>query len=521
TVDLGYTKYQGVVNAKTGNTQFLGMRYAKAPTGDLRWREPQEPDRVPGIETAHSLPPNCPRGAMGLQPANPFRTQEGSRLPTRHSSPNKRRVVYSEDCLFLNVFVSGRLNATTSDSERKRMPVVVWIHGGGYIGGGIGNDGNDLITAAHGKVVVVQMQYRIGVFGFLAGVEVKKHGVLNAGLLDQQFALKWVQHHIHKFGGDSSKVTIWGQSAGAGSVIQHLVANNGHTTPPLFRSAITSSTFLPSQYPFDGSVPESIFNYTITRAGCNKAKNPLGCLRNMSTNELIAVNVDVCTSGFYGTFVFAPVVDGTFIKERPSEMLKQGKLNTDTLLTMTNTYEGVGFVDSSWSSTVQEYISNLLPLLPERHAADGGRLYHGLGTTAEQIGLIMGDSIFTCPTYSLLQGVRGGAYKGHFAVPPARHAGDVAYYYPSNGLPAWSHPEFNRAFSESFLNFVLAGDPNLKVESNILPPWKRWSLRSGERIEMVFNRSKDYLPDIDSSETQQDLLERCAFWDQVSAWTGQ
>ncbi|KAJ3526789.1 hypothetical protein NMY22_g10029 [Coprinellus aureogranulatus] len=521
-VDLGYAKYQGVINSRTGNTQFLGMRYARAPTGDLRWREPKPPLHTPGIQAADTLLPNCPRGAMGVQLSNPFKPTGNPSVAQRSFAQEKQEVAYSEDCLFLNVFVPGTLDTTSV--ARQGFPVVVWIHGGGYIGGGIGNDGNDLITAAHGGVVVVQMQYRLGVFGFLAGAEVKKHGVFNAGLY-QQFALRWVQEHvglwlrrqdrsdtqkvcrqIAKFGGDPRKVTIWA----------NLLA--------LDPSAITSSTFLPSQYPFDGPIPEAIYNHTIARAGCYDSENSLQCLRNLSSEDLMAVNVDVCASGFYGTFVFAPVVDGTFIKRSPSASIKYGKLNTNPLLAVTNTYEGIGFVPSSWTSTVGEYVSQLFPLLPKDYAMEAATLYEGLGTVTEQIGLIMGEAIFTCPTYTLLRGVSQRAYKGHFAVPPARHAGDVAYYYPSNGAPAWSHLDFDRAFSESFPNFVLTGDPNIKVESNILPPWRKWTSLRGSRVEMVFNRTEDFMPDIRESETDEALLRRwviSSFWDKVSAWTGQ
>ena len=113
TVDLGYATYQDWEHPVLGDAVcqsadwyvvHICMRRQSSLTdhqGALRWREPRQPGDVPGIEMADSPPLNCPRGAMGLQPANPFRTQEGSSLPTRYSSPEKRQAVYSEDCLFL------------------------------------------------------------------------------------------------------------------------------------------------------------------------------------------------------------------------------------------------------------------------------------------------------------------------------------------------------------------------------------------------------------------------------------
>lgn len=547
-VDLGYAQYQPSIHPRSGNAQFLGMRYARAPVGDLRWRAPQSPSFEPGIQKADALPPNCPRGAMGIQPVNPYRSgfqagfssssaveglgRTGVNRQTRRQGPPP--VPSSEDCLFLNVFVpASRVDFITSAdpksdfTEISLLPVVVWIHGGGYIGGGIGNDGNDLIAFSKGGVVVVQMQYRIGVFGFLAGEEVKRDGVLNAGLLDQQFALQWVQRHIHKFGGDRRRVTIWGQSAGAGSVLQHLVANGGRTRPSLFRSAITSSTFVPSQYMYNSRIPEAVYNETVTRAGCHSSKSSLECLRKLGSEDLIALNIAVCTNGFYGTFTFGPVVDGTFVAQSPTQAIREGKVNTVNLLAVTNTYEGVGFVNASTTSTPADYISNLFPLLSGSAVAKAAELYSSLGSTIDQIGLIMGETIFVCPTYTLLEHLHNRrpnmVFKGHFAVPPARHAGDVAYYYPSNGLPAWPDPAFSEAFAGGFLDFVLSGgDLNVKINrstSSLRPFWPPWQILTKE--EMVFNRTDEFTSDIRTRETDAGLWKRCLFWQSLARDIGQ
>ncbi|KAF7359804.1 hypothetical protein MVEN_00705600 [Mycena venus] len=112
-------------------------------------------------------------------------------------------------------------------------------------------NGEDTIRQSNRGIVVVTIQYRLGLFAFLVGSAVKKNGALNAGLLDQDFALRWVNKHISNFGRDPAKVTIWGESAGAGSVLQQVITHDGRTEPQLFRAAIPPRVirFLPSFLP--------------------------------------------------------------------------------------------------------------------------------------------------------------------------------------------------------------------------------------------------------------------------------
>ncbi|KAF8058209.1 Alpha/Beta hydrolase protein, partial [Lyophyllum atratum] len=137
-VDLGYAQYSGIFNSTTETTQFLGIRFAASPTGALRWQPPHPPATTPGVQKAETQPATC---FFGLTKAS--------------------------------VYLPGQI------SQDKRLPVVVWIHGGGYVSGSASGftgsdiqDGKDLIRAASNGVVVVVLQYRLGVFGFLPGKEV-------------------------------------------------------------------------------------------------------------------------------------------------------------------------------------------------------------------------------------------------------------------------------------------------------------------------------------------------------------
>ncbi|KAK0463609.1 Alpha/Beta hydrolase protein [Desarmillaria tabescens] len=511
-VDLGYAKYRGTLDpAGSNNTQFLGIRFAAPPTGSLRWQAPRTPDFIAGIQDAIANPSGCLQGGTGAASSNPF--------------PANKRDTFaanSEDCLFLNVFVPRQL------SSRRNLPVVVWIHGGGYVtGSALGAFGNDLIREAGGGVVAVAIQYHLGLFGFLSGESVKAHGTLNAGLLDQQFALQWVQTHIAKFGGDPSRVTIWGESAGAGSVLQQVIANDGHTSPPLFRAAITSSTFLPSQYAFNDVVPEFLYNTIVSRTNCTSAANLLTCLRNADVNVLEQINVDLCSSGFFGTFVFVPVVDGDFIKQRPTVAMREGKVNGEVLLSVTNTNEGAPFINPGTVNTVQvpEYLTQLFPNLSIQNRDIAVTKYSGLGIPIQQVAAIMGESIFVCPTYYLLRAFKGRAFKGEFAIPPATHGADVHYYFPSinvpDGVPPFNNTDFYKAFSESFLAFVMSLDPNETFEPTITPSWEPFSFQQGHQVEMRFNKTESDDPAVFPFTTPEDLLDRCSFWESVGPEIGQ
>ncbi|KAK6996661.1 carboxylic ester hydrolase [Favolaschia claudopus] len=504
-IDVGYAKYQGFVDTVTNITQFLGVRYAAPPIGDLRFRAPAAPANEPGVQIATFQPNWCMQSGDGTSPVNPLRQKrEAAQAP--------------EDCLFLNVYYPSDAVGTP---PKKLLPTLVWIHGGGYLGGAaIGASGEDVVIRGNREVVVVVIQYRLGVFGFLAGTEVKKNGNLNAGLLDQDFALRWVNQHVSKFGGDPAKVTIWGQSAGAGSVLQHVIAHGGKTEPQLFRGAITSSTFLPSQYHYDDYVPEWIFKQVLTQTNCSKASDAMACLRAVDQAVLQTANTNINTAGFYGTFLTVPVVDGTFITQRPTLSLLQGKVNGQALLSTTNVNEGIDFVNQSVKTTAAEYAYDLFPNFRAIESGVVGALYRGLGDDLFQTNLVQGESIFICPTYYLLNAFRGRAFKGEFAVPPALHSDDYLYYWPNGVDPPFNNKDFIDAFAQVFTSFIVNLDPNKKLAPTILPKWNHYSDGLGG-TEMLFNKTEDGKPVIKQVKTGLKLLERCLFWESVGGLTGQ
>jgi carboxylesterase type B len=203
-VNLGYAQYRGNTTFRSNYSTdvFYGIRFAQAPVGQLRWQPPQNieahNDYNPSeILDAQVPSPSCVQGAPAWQ------------LEANQTYPVP--VTGQEDCLLLDVYVPEKPQSTA-------LPVLVNIHGGGYTqGSAYGNAWQAMVNASGGSMIYVAAQYRLGAYGFLSSSEVRENGQANAGLLDQRSSLDWVQRNIRAFGGDPSKVTIIGGSAGGGS----------------------------------------------------------------------------------------------------------------------------------------------------------------------------------------------------------------------------------------------------------------------------------------------------------------
>jgi Carboxylesterase type B len=187
---------QGLVEGKVedGLTVYRGIPFAAPPVGNLRWRAPQPAAKWSGVRHADKYAPYCPQNNFG---------------------PDYTRAVSNEDCLYLNVW-------TPAKTANDKIPVLVWIHGGGFAAGANSEPLFDGDVLAKKGVVLVNITYRLGILGFLAHPELSKetanHVSGNYGLLDQIAALKWIKKNIAAFGGDPNKVTIFGESAGGISV---------------------------------------------------------------------------------------------------------------------------------------------------------------------------------------------------------------------------------------------------------------------------------------------------------------
>ncbi|KAF2503018.1 carboxylesterase family protein [Lophium mytilinum] len=466
-VDLGYSKYQGYLDSNYSVNVFKGIRYAAAPVGKLRWQAPQAPVKNATIISAAEDPPICPQsGAAGTPPAYGFNSGPGD-----------------EDCLFLNVY---------APPNAKNLPVFFWIHGGGYaLFSAQGLNAGPMIQENGGNFITVVIQYRLGAFGFLSSPDVKASGTLNAGLLDMNFALQWVQKYIQKFGGDPSRVTIGGESAGAGAVMYQAMAYGGKDKT-LFQNIIAASPWVPSVYTYSDPVPVTHYKAFAKAAGCASAKSVFQCLVKADTAALQNASGTVSESGAFGTFAFLPVIDGSFIQQRPTVQLLTKKLQGKRILSGNNANEGVplsppdvtteqgflDYVDTTFPSFTKSDVSSL----QDEYAYAGDHssvdpkdpVFDTLGdtgpTAVNQSGFATGqqqrlfnvfaESTFVCPSYWLAEAF-SEAWKYQYSVVPAYHGADLsAYWSDGASVPGTS---FIHAFQKIWGSFITQNSPVISV----------------------------------------------------------
>jgi para-nitrobenzyl esterase len=308
--------YAGV--AKSGITDFLGIRFAAPPVGNLRFAPPAPPPAVAGTIGAAAFGSPCP------QNASPF----GS------ASTN-------EDCLFLNVYVPG-----SGVSARNNLPVMVFFYGGAFVDGE-GSIYDPSNMAIQGNVIVVTVNYRLGILGYMASSALSAQSANqvsgNYGFEDQLFALQWVRQNIGAFGGNSKDVTIFGESAGGFSVCEAIVSPQG---AGLFQRAITESG--PCGEPLPTLAGAQASGAAIVSAlGCAESSDAasVACLRSLPTAAILAEqNTITSASNLTSLVAFFPNVDGALIPQQPIVSLALGEYNHVPIIEGTNHDEGRLFV---------------------------------------------------------------------------------------------------------------------------------------------------------------------------------
>ncbi len=364
-----------------GVYRFLGIPYAAPPIGNLRWRPPAPVEKWRDTRDATRFGNPCPQvtelGAFAGPPST------------------------TEDCLYLNVFTTG--------ASGPKKPVIVWIHGGGNIDGSTdGYDGSKLATGGPSgtPTVVVTINYRLGLFGFLSESHLNSEGHPwgNYGLLDSQAALRWVQRNAAAFGGDPNNVTLGGQSAGAINTAANLMSQ---AAAGLFHRAITQSSPIPNGFFLAAGPALTNGNRFAAAAGCSNA----ACLRNLTAERILQLQG---TPNANGPYVTGPIVDGTIVPMPPETAWTTGAYHHMPILGGTTRDElTFGLAITEYFSgppqvalTPAQYTANNSPAVLARYPLSA----YGGNPTAAQNRVITDP--FKCNGYRVLtqQAATNGSY---------------------------------------------------------------------------------------------------------------
>ncbi|KAI1788051.1 carotenoid ester lipase [Ganoderma leucocontextum] len=341
-----------VIGQSNGTTiRYLGLPFAQPPIGDLRLRLARPVLPFNGTINATAFGNQCIQQTFpNITLPSDVPAAVGQYLADFIATPD---VPQSEDCLNLNVIVPAN---ATKDSK---LPVAVWIFGGGFqIGSNVIQPGQNVVARSielgH-PIIYVAVNYRLSAFGFLGGKEVKKAGVGNLGLHDQREALRWVQKYISAFGGDPSKVMLWGESAGSMSVALHMLYNDGNTKGFFRAGFMESGNALPSGY-VDNDDLQNTYDDIVDDTGCSTSNDTLQCLREVPANVLKAA-MDKTPSFLSFTQIntpWFPRADGVFITEPPERRLLNGPIANIPFVTGNDQDEGTAFAFPTLNITTDE-----------------------------------------------------------------------------------------------------------------------------------------------------------------------
>uniref|UniRef100_A0A6Q2XUM9 Carboxylesterase type B domain-containing protein n=1 Tax=Esox lucius TaxID=8010 RepID=A0A6Q2XUM9_ESOLU len=341
--------------------QYLGVPYAASPVGEKRFLPPEPPSSWSGIKNATHFAPVCPQNIHNAVPEIMMPVWFTFNLDMVASYIQDQ----NEDCLYLNIYVPTEdglmkcrdtlhLNRTHAKKQGEDVsdndgdededirdtgakPVMVYIPGGSYMEG-TGNMIDGSVLASYGNVIVITLNYRVGVLGFLSTGDQAAKG--NYGLLDQIQALRWISENIGYFGGDSNRITVFGSGIGASCVS---LLTLSHHSEGLFHRAIIQSGSALSSWAVNYQ-PVKYTRLLAEKVGCNvlDTLDMVDCLRKKTSREL--VEQDIQPARYH--VAFGPVIDGDVIPDDPEILMEQGEfLNYDIMLGV-NQGEGLRFVDN-------------------------------------------------------------------------------------------------------------------------------------------------------------------------------
>ena len=397
-------------------------------------------------------------------------------------------------------------------------------------------DGTGLVRQSGGEVIFVAGNYRVGAFGFLAGTTMEQEGLPNTGLHDQRAVLQWVQDYIGLLNGDKATVSAWGESAGASSILHHLVQKGG-TQDPLFKRAVVLSPAYEVLFDRRGQLDNN-FKTFAQLAGCKG--QGVACLRAASEASLASANAQLGSDAPDGTFPVGPAPDGNFIRQLPTLELKSGNYwkGLDSIIISHVSDEAEIFVDGHIQTDQEfdDYIDVAFPnytiqagvnaIIEKQYPPPGiGQAYL---TETDRVKALVQDISFTCNTRYLSEAYAGVNYNLQYSVTPGWHATDLlpTFYNADVSLSAFGASVpfplipifggFAEAYQSYLVSHAMTGDPNSHRLIINVPPTIPWGHpdASGNEITGVLNAGDLGFSYITDTENTQDV---CDFWVQVEA----
>ncbi|XP_041505470.1 acylcarnitine hydrolase-like [Microtus oregoni] len=493
-------------DTKEGVYIFLGIPFAKPPLGELRFAPPEPPESWSGVRDGTTYPARC------LQNSGTVVSENLAMI--KRSIPS---ISTSEDCLYLNIYTPAHAR------EGSKLPVMVWIHGGALVGGmASAYDGS--LMAAREDVVVVTIQYRLGVLGFFSTGD--EHARGNWGYLDQVAALRWVRKNIAHFGGNPDLVTIFGESAGGTSVSSQVVSP---MSKGLFHRAIMESgvALLPDLI---SNTSEVVYTVMASLSGCETVDSGtlVHCLRNKSEEEILAINK---------VFTHIPaVVDGEFLPRHPQELLTSADFHpVPSIIGVNNDEFGWGLpmmlgvdqiikeITRKTLPAILNYTTTTQMMLPPECSDLLMEEYMNNTEDAQTLQIqykeMMADYLFVIPALQVAKFQRSHAFVYFYEFchvpsyvkdvrPPhvkVDHGDEMAFVFGSSPLdmkPVFTEEEelLSRRMMKYWTNFARHGNPN----SEGLPDWP------------VMDDNEKYLQlDIQPAVDQALKARRRQFWTQT------
>lgn len=450
----------GVVN--DGISVFKGIPFAAPPVGDLRWKAPAPVKAWSGVKQADAFAKAC------MQAPN----TQGNTAPV------------SEDCLYLNVW-------TPAKAANAKLPVIVWIHGGGYVGGSTSIPLYDGTGYARKGVVLVSLAYRLGPYGFMASPELSResgHGSGDYGILDLVAGLKWVQKNAAAFGGDPGNVTIFGHSAGSGAVS---ILAASPLAKGLFERVIAMSgaSFTPLVTAAQGGFGMSIPALRMAETTGSEFLAKLGVKDIAEARKLSADTVQAATGG---GMAFRPAADGYALPTDVFSLYEQGKFN-DTPVLLGHTSDETLVFGGPKSVTPAEFEKQINGQFGAQAEAILNAYPHATDADALRATRhVRNDTSFgwNMWTWAREQSKRGKGkvysyYYNHHA-PQAEgsgHGSDVGFHFQTlsgRGTPGKDDLALSDVISSYDVNFARTGNPN----GMGLPQWPAFTAQN--ELVMVY-----------------------------------